>query len=123
MSFRGRYRRSFCIPFFILTLSLIGCGADQPAAEDPVAAESGEENEGSDTPATEEEEEPKAPRRESSTTVSTALVERRDLVLPVKAEGRIRARHTSEINFERAGRIDRIYVQEGQHVGRGQVLL
>jgi RND family efflux transporter MFP subunit len=47
----------------------------------------------------------------------------RELVLPVKAEGRIRARHKSEINFERAGRIDRIFVREGQRVHKGQVLV
>ena len=67
--------------------------------------------------------EPEKPRRESSTTVTTALVARRDLVLPVTAEGSVRARHTSEIKFERAGRIDRILVREGQRVRRGQVLV
>lgn len=48
---------------------------------------------------------------------------RRDLVLPVKAEGSVRARHTSQIKFERAGRVDRVYVQEGQRVRSGQLLV
>ena len=127
-----RLLRTLCVPTLILTVSVFGCGTDQTTAGDPstegVDAETAESVESADTQASEgaepeEVDEPRAARREASTTVTTALAMRRDLVLPVKAEGRIRARHTSEIKFERAGRIDRIHVREGQRVHRGQVLV
>jgi len=122
----GRFLRTLCVPAIILALAVIGCGTDESPAEDPVAKEAGTETAETDQPEAAESEdgdEPKKPRRETSTTVSTALVVRRDLVLPVKAEGKIRARHSSDVKFERAGRIDRIYVQEGQRVRKGQVLV
>lgn len=118
MSSFSRLLRILCAPVLLLVLSVIGCGTDATTAEDPTAEGTSTETAGSTESA-----EPKTSRRETSTTVSTALVMRRDLVLPVKAEGRIRARHTSEIKFERAGRIDRISVQEGQRVHRGQILV
>ncbi len=127
MSSLGRSLRTLCVPLAVfLTVSVSGCGADEPAAEDPAAAEAGAEGAGdgeAQAEEAEEAEEGRAGRRESTTTVNAALVVRRDLVLPVKAEGRVRARHTSDIKFERAGRIDRVYVQEGQRVRKGQVLV
>ncbi len=122
----GRSLGTLCVPFLCLAVSVVGCGTDEPAADAPAAQETGEETvESGESDAAEaaEGDEPRASRRERATTVTTALVMRRDLVLPVKAEGSIRARHTSEIKFERAGRIDRVYVQEGQRVGKGQVLV
>jgi membrane fusion protein (multidrug efflux system) len=116
----------------VVFLSATGCGTDGPSSEAPVAedeaapaAGSAESAESTASEGVEGEEgvEAEASRRETSTTVSTALVMRRDLVLPVKAEGRVRARHTSDVKFERAGRIDRIYVREGQRVSKGQVLV
>ena len=109
----------------VLAVSLAGCGSGEPTDEDGAAEAAGAETAEGEEPAAGEAEqaEQPAPRRESTTTVTTALVVRRDLVLPVKAEGTVRARHKSEIKFERAGRIDRVYVREGQRVGRGQVLL
>lgn len=122
----GRPLRNLCVPALFLFVFLVGCGKDEPVAEDPASEEAAAETteaEGSDATESEEGEEAKAPRRETSTTVTTALVTRRDLVLPIKAEGKIRARHTSAIKFERVGRIDRIHVQEGQRVRKGQVLV
>ena len=117
----------------------MACGGDETATE---AGEEGEladaggegdeggESEASDEPAVEDdsdgdsgEESAEKPRRESSTTVTTAPVVRRALVLPVTAEGSIRARHTSELKFERAGRITEVHVREGQRVRRGQLLV
>jgi RND family efflux transporter MFP subunit len=124
MTSLGRLSRVFCV-VVLLAVALSGCGAEEaPDAEGVTAEETVEDGEAeAGSEEGEEAEEAKAPRRERSTTVSTALVARRDLVLPVKAEGRVRARHTSEIRFERAGRIDRVYVLEGQRVRKGQVLV
>jgi RND family efflux transporter MFP subunit len=114
---------TLCVLSLFFVVSLVGCGTDEPVAEEPTTEEAGSETGEPEAAGSEEGDEPKKPRREASTTVSTALVVRRDLVLPVKAEGKIRARHTSEIRFERAGRINQIYVQEGQRVRKGQVLV
>lgn len=115
---------SRCGPFPILSVALLllapllgGCGADGvPAAEATTVEAAPAETE---TAAKETDE----PRKERSTTVSTARVVRRDLVLPVLAEGSVRARHTSEIKFERAGRIVKVWVREGQRVRKGQKLV
>jgi RND family efflux transporter MFP subunit len=119
--------------FWVLSLFVavlaVGCGPGEPGSEEPATEEAGAEEAPEGTAAAESEaaaeegDNAKAPRRERAASVTTALVMRRDLVLPVKAEGRVRARHASEIKFERAGRIDRVYVQEGQRVSRGQVLV
>ena len=112
------------VPVLILAVCWVGCGAGESANEDPATVEAeSSETEETATAESQEGDEPKAPRRETSTTVTTALVMRRDLVLPVKAEGKIRARHTSDIKFERAGRINQIYTREGQRVRKGQVLV
>ena len=126
MSSFGNSLRTLWVLLLLPAVSVVGCGTDEPTAEDPAAAEAGAqtaETEESEAAETVEGDEPKASRRETSTTVTTALVMRRDLVLPVKAEGRIRARHTSDVKFERTGRIDRIYVREGQRVHARQVLV
>lgn len=111
----------------VVALPLVGCGPEETGAEDTATEETDAESaEGDDAVSAADEsddDEAKAPRRERSTSVSTALATRRDLVLPVKAEGRIRARHTSEIRFERAGRIVQVYVREGQRVRKGQLLV
>jgi RND family efflux transporter MFP subunit len=62
-------------------------------------------------------------RRERSVTVNAARAIRADLVRPVVAEGRIRARHAAEIHSEITGRIVRVLVEEGQKVKRGQLIL
>jgi RND family efflux transporter MFP subunit len=85
--------------------------SDAEGAESEAGGESEAENEAS------------GPRRETSTTVTTAPVVRAALVLPVKAEGSIRARHVSELKFERAGRITRVLVREGHRVRQGQLLV
>ena len=66
---------------------------------------------------------PKKPRKEPTTSVTASPVQRGDLVIPVIAEGSIRARHSAEIKFEIAGRVTHVWVTEGQRVRRGQKLM
>jgi len=47
---------------------------------------------------------------------------RGELVVPVVAEGTIRARRTADLRFELAGKIEKILVREGQSVRKGQLL-
>jgi len=123
MSNVGMPLRSLCV-LLVLCVAVLGCGGGEPSAEE-TSADGAEVEEAGSTEAAEAEEsdEPARPRRETSTTVTTARVVRRDLVLPVKAEGSIRARHSSDLRFERAGRVDRVLVQEGQRVRKGSVLV
>lgn len=60
--------------------------------------------------------------RERTTSVNCARAERGDLVVPIIAEGTMRARHSAEIRTELEGRLDHIYVDEGQQVRAGQLL-
>ena len=106
------------VPFALLLLVLFagaaGCGADPDAVEaDETAAEAeGEETDEENTPE----------RRERAVNVTAAAAERVELVVPVVAEGAVRARHSADIKFELSGRITRVYVEEGQRVRRGQRL-
>ncbi|UCE02982.1 MAG: efflux RND transporter periplasmic adaptor subunit, partial [Candidatus Latescibacterota bacterium] len=68
----------------------------------------------------EKEEGKKRTRRERKTSVNAARVIRGELVVPVVAEGTVRARQQAEIRAEISGRIRRIYVKEGQRVRKGQ---
>jgi len=99
---------------------LTGCGDDSSVEESPedgeaVAAEADKE----------EAEEKAAPkkRKEQTTTVKASPVQRRDLVIPIIAEGSIRARHSAELKFELSGRVTHVWVEEGQRVRRGQKLI
>jgi len=64
-----------------------------------------------------------APKKERAVSVNVSKAVRADLVRPVVAEGRIRARHSAEIHAEIAGKIMRVAVEEGQNVKRGQLIL
>ncbi len=112
--------RGISLALLLAAAVLGGCGVGDVPAEEAEAAET--EAESAETEATAEPEKPKKPRKERSTTVTTARVVRRDLVLPVHAEGSVRARHTSEIKFERAGRVTKVWAREGQRVSKGQKL-
>jgi RND family efflux transporter MFP subunit len=125
-------------PLLFWTLSLLlvfavgaaGCasppeeGEEGEATEEVAEGEDGDEAEGDEEDASEkeEEEEEKPQRRERSVSISTTLAARTSLVVPVTAEGVVRARHSAEIKFELAGRIAQVHVQEGQRVRRGQRL-
>ena len=61
-------------------------------------------------------------RRERTTSVQAAKVIESDLVVPIIAEGTIRARHSTEIRSELAGRLTRIYAEDGRRIRRGQLI-
>ena len=120
---------------FLLILgagSLAGCGsgaertggADSTGAGDSSQVASGDEDDGGGDEGEEDGEDgdSKKPKREKSTTLNAAKVERMDLVIPVIAEGSIRARNATAVTAEINGRIERVHVEEGQAVRRGQRL-
>ena len=111
----------------IASFGLAACSSPEEGEEgegtEEVADADGEAAEGADAdgePAEEEEEKPQ--RRERSVSVTATLAERTSLVVPVIAEGVVRARNSAEIKFELAGRIAQVHVLEGQRVRRGQRL-
>ncbi len=123
-----------------LSFGLASCGkkgntkdaADSTAADSTSLAEAkgsmeseGENYGGSDaaTASAESDTSGGKPRKERSVTVNASRAVRADLVRPVVAEGRIRARHSAEIHSEITGRIVRVLVEEGQKVKRGQLIL
>ena len=63
------------------------------------------------------------PKKERSITVNASEVVRADLIKPVVAEGKIRARHSAEIHAELAERIVRVAAEEGQRMKRGQLIV
>ncbi len=112
----------------LLTLLIVGCGGadgEEAVSSAPAAEPSAEaaESETGAAPDESKKSKKKKPRKERSTSVTVAEVVRRDLVLPVRAEGSIRARHTSDVAFETTGRVARVWVEEGQRVKRGQRLV
>lgn len=118
------------IGLVLLLFALSALPACGPAAEDGDADAGAEESTDADAASDAEpgadgedgEEEENKPRRERATTVVAAAVQRGELVLPIVAEGTIRARNEAEVKFEIGGRIARILVDEGQRVRRGQRL-
>lgn len=120
-------------PFLIWVLSLIlvfsfgigACSSPEEGEEGESTEEVAEGEEAGGDAATgeqAEEEEERPQRRERSVSVTATLAEQTSLVVPVIAEGVVRARHSAEIKFELAGRIRQVHVQEGQQVRRGQRL-
>jgi RND family efflux transporter MFP subunit len=63
------------------------------------------------------------PKKERSITVNASEVVRADLIKPVVAEGKIRARHSAELHAEIAQRIVRVAAEEGQQMRRGQLIV
>ena len=105
----------------LVVLALIVTPAcDEVSSEEGEAPE--EQAEGEAAEEQQEEEEPKKKKKEKATSVSAAPVLRGDLVVPVIAEGSIRARNTTEIKFEISGRIDELWAREGQRVRKGKAL-
>jgi len=64
----------------------------------------------------------KKPKKERSVSVNAARVIRDDLIVPVVAEGAVRARNRTEVRAEIAGRLDRVHVMEGRRVKKGQLI-
>ena len=113
--FTGSDLRRIVVAAFLVAVVLIpglaGCG-DAESVESEVAESEAVE-----------EEKPKKKRKERSTSVNVAPVVRGDLVLPVIAEGSIRARNTASLKFEATGRITEVHVREGQRVRKGQEIV
>jgi RND family efflux transporter MFP subunit len=119
---------------FVFSLGLGACSSpDEETAEGESTEEVAEgESEGdaeaeadADAEAEDEEDEEdddRPERRERAVAVTATLAQRASLVVPVIAEGVVRARHTAEIKFELAGRLLEVHVQEGQRVRKGQRL-
>lgn len=97
-------------------------GGDEATGE-VASAEGASSEEEVDEEATEEEEEEKKKPPERTISINASQAFRGDLVVPVIAEGTIRARKSGDIVPEISGRIVRIPVEEGQWVRRGQLLV
>ncbi len=120
----------------VLVIAAVGCGkkaatqgaADSTATDSTSLAsaqgsmESDGENFGGNQAASDTSG-AKAEKKERAVSVNAARAIRADLVRPVIAEGQLRARHSAEIHAEVAGKITRVYAQEGQAVRRGALLL
>jgi RND family efflux transporter MFP subunit len=114
----------------LLILPLAGCGdagsdgANAKADADSTGGGSGEEADAAakSEDETAEEAKPERKRKERTTSVRVSEAFRGDLVIPVIAEGTIRARHDAELRTELAGRIVRIAVTEGQTMRKGQLI-
>ena len=81
---------------------------------------SSDEGDSSGTNSQDDSDDEEKPEKAVSVNVCDAF--RGELVVPIVAEGTIRARHTAELRFELSGKIDRILVEEGQTVRKGQLL-
>ncbi len=107
--------RRFLTLFLIALMSFLayGCG-DENAEGDSASADSSQ----SDSTSTK-----KKKRKPKRASVTVAEVSQGNLVLPILAEGAIRARNQAEIRPEIAGRVTELLVVEGQRVVAGQPLL
>ncbi|MBD3162645.1 MAG: efflux RND transporter periplasmic adaptor subunit [Candidatus Eisenbacteria bacterium] len=110
--------------FLASLVSVSGCGSGGQAGDED-AADSATVASGEESPEGEAEEEAgeKKKEREKTTSVHAVRVARADLVVPIVAEGKIRARSSAEIRAEIGGRIDQVAVEEGSRVARGQLLV
>jgi RND family efflux transporter MFP subunit len=91
-----------------------GDDKDKKKESDADKAEGGEE---------EKKKKKKKPRKERPTSVTAAPVIQGELVVPVVAEGSVRARNAADVNFEISGRVTNVWVREGQRVRKGQKLV
>ena len=113
-----------CLLVAVLMLGVVACGGDASDDEnsDDAAGDAAETAEKEGEAEEKKKEKPKKPRKESATSVYASAVIHGDLVIPIIAEGSIRARHAADIKFEIGGRVERIWVEEGQRVRKGQKL-
>ncbi len=89
-------------------------------AENSDDAEDSDED--SDSASDSGDEKEKKPKKEKTTSIGASVAVRGDLVVPVVAEGRVRARREAEMRAEISGRLDRVYVKEGDAVRRGALI-
>ena len=62
------------------------------------------------------------PEVDQSSRYQTATVERGDILVTVRATGRVEAAQVAELSFELPGIVEAVLVEEGQHVEAGQEL-
>jgi len=135
----AHYHMQLRVPALLLALLLlaalflVACGGDTGETDGDATANNTVENGDNDT-ATASDENGKGSssdegkkksdrkRKERTTSVKVSNAFRGDLVVPVIAEGTLRARHTANIRSEIAGRVNSVTVREGQFVRRGTLL-
>lgn len=105
------------LPAF-LSLAAWGCG-DGGAGEGSAAADS-TATQPEDSASADDE---SSGRRERTTTVDVTAAALGNLVVPVVAEGTIRALHSAEIKTEISGRVVRLSAENGQRLRKGQLIL
>lgn len=66
--------------------------------------------------------EPESPPEASVTPVKTVMVDREALAIPVHTSGRLYPKSMVKLSFKTGGLIDRLYVEEGDVVKKGQLL-
>lgn len=113
---------------FLASFLLPACGgggdSDEDINENAQAVEKSAEDESTDENGDDEEkdDESSKKRRERTTSVNAARVVQSDLVVPIIAEGTVRARHSADVRFELEGRLQRIHVQDGETISKGQII-
>jgi membrane fusion protein (multidrug efflux system) len=110
---------SILVALFVV-FSLVACGSEtnsktSEAGNSQKSTEAGTQNADSLKEKTRES-------REQTTSVKCARAIRSELVMPILAEGTVRARHSAEIRTEIEGRLVSLYAEEGQEVKRNQLL-
>ena len=112
-----------CLLVAVLIFGAAACGGDPSDDEnsDDAAGDAAEAAE-AEAGKKKEEKKPAKPRKETPASVYASAVIHGDLVIPIIAEGSIRARNATDIKFEIAGRVERILIKEGQRVRKGQKL-
>jgi RND family efflux transporter MFP subunit len=104
-----------------LILSPLGCSSNSTAGDgdaDSTAVAENDTTGGTDG----DNDKKKKKTREKTISVDVAEAVRGELVVPVVAEGAVRARRATELKSLLEGRIEQILVREGQSVRKGQVL-
>ncbi|NIM19863.1 MAG: efflux RND transporter periplasmic adaptor subunit [Candidatus Latescibacteria bacterium] len=118
-----------------LSFSLIACGSNGQSNEGnggdeaTVAENTNQDQGGNEEPSNSDKEDDSEnsekgtkKRRERTISVNAARAVQSDLVVPIIAEGTIRARHSAEIRTELEGRLIQIYAEDGQSVRKGQLI-
>ena len=60
--------------------------------------------------------------RQQKVKVKTAIVEHKEVTIPIRTSGKLSFKKESRLSFKTGGIISKIYVDEGQNVKRGQLL-
>ncbi|MFQ5511876.1 MAG: efflux RND transporter periplasmic adaptor subunit [Candidatus Krumholzibacteriia bacterium] len=122
---RALVRGAVCVLLAWAVAASTGCGSETStgqAADNASTGNGDAKGTAADSAAAPGSKKKTRKRRERTTSVRVARAFRGDLVVPVIAEGTIRARHSTELRTEIAGRLVRIVAGEGQFVRRGALI-